>query len=569
MPKLRGKEIEIGGKTYKFIKQIGAGGNSNVWCAESDTEKFAIKILNTDNKKERFNKEIDFCKENKHDNLISIYGYGEVNNKPCYVMPLYENNLADLIKNKLNVEKGFDYIFQICSALEFLNEKNVIHRDLKPENILVKKDRLVIADLGIAHFENSSLTCKNDLLANRGYAAPEQKIKGLSKEITSAIDVFSLGMIMNEIFTGKKPEGSNFTLISDVYPWLIDIDKLVGRCMRQNPEERPTIKEISLIIKLKFNEMKENAKIIRENLEEDIIEIDSRMVCDNEIKTKILKQAVYDILTAKYFFEEKSVQDLEKYNRNYHCNVHYKLNTVLKRKYMEYLVKEQCRRKFLYESNVYGKGGKYIPLNLNSNDEHKEIYEKFFSFLYQNYIHDGEILKLFSSCCDYHCEEIIRGLADIQKLVGILDDAPVLYIVMILSDLKDTLKDISIENEILVNWEESISNYYTNDTNIGLFKENHDEERLIKILNKFEEKYNPIITRNDKEFVVRFADKKSYNTFKNYALELSRLYYIFEGDVLDLVRIEKEYEGVIELIPWDSFDFTNVLAKVLGLRKDY
>jgi len=110
-------------------------------------------------------------------------------------------------------------------------------------------------------FENSFITDENDLLANRGYAAPEQKIKGISRDMTTAVDIFSLGLIINEIFTSKKPEGFNFVLISDVYPWLINIDKLVERCIRQNPEERPTIKEILIEIKLKFHELKEEINL--------------------------------------------------------------------------------------------------------------------------------------------------------------------------------------------------------------------------------------------------------------------------------------------------------------------
>lgn len=51
--------------------------------------------------------------------------------------------------------------------------------------------------------------------------------------------------------------------------------------------------------------------------------------------------------------------------------------------------------------------------------------------------------------------------------------------------------------------------------------------------------------------MVRFKDTKSYKSFKRYALELSKPYYHFEGDVLDLVRVEKEYEGIIELKSWN------------------
>lgn len=568
MAKLTGKEFEIGTKRYKFIELLDNGGSSNIWIAETENKKYAIKILNVEEnkKKERFKKEIEFCENTKHDNIIAIYSHGEINNQLCYVMELFEKNFSDLIKNGISLEKGFDYIFQICSALEFLHDQNLIHRDLKPENILVKRDKLVLADLGIAHFENSSITSKDDLLANRGYAAPEQKIKGLSKDITTAVDIFSLGLIMNEIFTRKKPEGSNFALISDIYPWLIDVDGLVERCTRQNPAERPNIKEVSLELKLKFNELKDEITLIKENLEEHFEELDSIIYCDSEIKEKIIKQASNDILTAKYFFENKTTQELEKYNHNYHCNVHYKLDTGLRRDYMKYLLKKRCKRTFLYESSAYKNGYKYVPLNLDDNPEDKKLYEKFSSFLKDNSIVDGELLKLFSSCCDYHCKEIIQDLDKIQKEVKDLDDAPILYIVMHIINIKNNNGDISFENEILVNWEESIANFDNNSTYMGLFKEDNYEKE-IEILNELFKNHNAIFTKKDNDFLIRFENRRFYNEFKKYAIELSESY--FNGDVLDLVRVEKEYDGIIELKLWNSIDIKNTLAKIVGFRKDY
>ena len=435
---------------------------------------------------------------------------------------------------------------------------------------MAKKDILVLADLGIAHFGKSFLTKKNDLLANRGYSAPEQKIKGLSKDITSAADIFSLGMIINEIFTGKKPEGFNFTLISDKYPWLIDIDKLLGRCMRHNPAERPTIKEISIEIKLIYNDLKYKKTLIRLNLEDDFEQIGDNN-CNNKIKDKIIEQAVNDILTGKYFFENKTAQELKEYNHNYNCNIHYKIDSGLRSAYMEYLIKERCKRTFLYESNVYKQGKNYEPLNLNNNSKDRDIYEAFSSFLKKNSIYNGEILKLFSSCCNYHCEEIIESLDMIQKKVTELDDAPVLYIVKQILCIKDTLDNTYFENEILINWEKSLYSYgYENHTYMSLKNNNHYyEAEEKKILTEFQINYNPVITKNDKGYIIRFEDKKIFNSFKNYALELSKPYYIFEGDVLDLIRIEKEYKGIIELKPWGSFEVTNVLAKIMGFRKDY
>ena len=427
MSALKGKSVEIEGKLYKFIDHIDNGGNASVWKVENESNQYAVKILNKNEKKERFENEIKFCKNYNHENLIQILAHGEINNKTCYVMPLYESNLAQIIKNEPSIEEGFEIVFQICDALKFLHDNNVIHRDLKPENILIKGEKLVLADLGIAHFNNSVLTSEKDLLANRGYAAPEQKIKGKAKEITTAVDIFSLGVMINEIFTNKKPEGSSYTLISDVYPWLIDIDKLVDRCLRQDPTERPTIKEASLELKLKFSELKNEIESIKDNLTDDFEE--QYIECNNEIKKKIIQQASYDILTAKYFFNNKTKQELEFYNLNYHCNIHYKVDEDLKREYMKFLVKDYCKDKFLCESSEYSEGRPSVPLDLKNSSNDMKLYKDFFGFLKENFIVDGELLKLFSSCCDYNCKKILSNLVRIQEKANDLDDAPILYIV--------------------------------------------------------------------------------------------------------------------------------------------
>ena len=88
-------------------------------------------------------------------------------------------------------------------------------------------------------------------------------------------------------------------------------------------------------------------------------------------------------------------------------------------------------------------------------------------------------------------------------------------------------------------------------------------------MNAFIENYNAVVTKKDNGFLVRFENGNLYNDFKKYALELSEQYYIFNGDVLDLVRVEKEYAGIIELKLWNSFDIKNTLAKIVGFRKDY
>ena len=94
------------------------------------------------------------------------------------------------------------------------------------------------------------------------------------------------------------------------------------------------------------------------------------------------------------------------------------------------------------------------------------------------------------------------------------------------------------------------------------------DSKEIEILDNFKEKwgisYNKI---NDEYCIVRFKDRQTYDNFKIEALKISKNNYIFEGDVLDLIRINREYDGVIELMPLDySFSISNTLAKILGIR---
>ena len=582
----KGDSYNICGNEYKILKVIGEGGNGRIYEIENNQTKYALKIFKENNKeknknnnknnnknkkKERFKKEINFCKKNKHKNIVQIYASDEINGELCYVMPLYEMNFAELIKKGISLEKAFNYIFNICNALEFLHNKNVIHRDLKPENILVTGKELVLADLGIAHFENSNITTKQELLANRGYSAPEQKIKGLSKEITTAVDIFSLGLIINEIFTGKKPEGSNFTLVSDVYPWLIAIDELVERCMRQNPKERPTISDILSEMEYIYKKVNVELNEIKEYLVDEFEELNLIQKCNNEIKNRIIKQVINDFLTAKYFLQFKTEEDLKKYYDNHNCIIKYKLDIKLRSEYMKYLLKERCRRKFINEGEVYKNGGKLEPMNLNNNSEDKILYEKFQSFLKKNSIVDGELLKLFSSCCNYHCKEILENLDKIQEEVSKLDCVVMCYIITHIINIIDINSNCDLlEYGILVNWEKTIFDYDMNDSNMGQLSQTDQEyKEMDNILKKFIEEYNSIVTKKGDSFVVRFKDNESYTEFKNYALELSKPYYFFEGDVFNLIRIEKEYEGIIELKAWYSFDVKNVLAKIMGFRKDY
>lgn len=418
MSKLKGKKIKGKTNVYELLEHLADGGTGNVWKSQCNNEYFAIKFLkkeemNNNGKKKRFHKEIDFLKNNNHKNIVHIFDLGEFDDKLFYVMPLYNKTLRDIIQEENTVTQIFNYILQICEGIRFAHNKDVIHRDIKPENILVAKEKLVIADFGIAHFKNFNITKEGDLLANRAYAAPEQRKKEFSKEISKSVDIYALGCIINELFTKENPLGTNFIKIIDKYPWLNKLDDLVDQCMGQNPIKRPSIEEVILEINLLKGESEKSVKKLRDFLEDDY-ESEEIHLSSADLN-KWLKIASEDILIAKYVFENVDGEDLNKYNLNYNCHIHYKIDEELQRRYFNKLLERKCNLKFISESSSYEKGGSYKPLDLKLEKD-KKIYDQFLGIMEQYGEVNGRILKLFASCCDWHCEEILKqSIPDIKK----------------------------------------------------------------------------------------------------------------------------------------------------------
>lgn len=119
-----------------------------------------------------------------------------------------------------------------------------IHRDLKPENILWDKKiaRLAIADFGIARFNEEIVatfveTAPSQRLANFQYAAPEQRRPG--QTVGQTADIYSLGMILNEMFTGDIPLGTHYRLIESVDRQFGFLDNLVAKMLAQSAADRP------------------------------------------------------------------------------------------------------------------------------------------------------------------------------------------------------------------------------------------------------------------------------------------------------------------------------------------
>lgn len=232
---------------YTTKALVGQGGNGKVYSATDDFgAEFAIKILNKElantSKGKRFKNEYSFCSKMQHENVIKYLdcGIDEMGN-PFVVMPLYKSSLRDKMA-KLNIPEISVIISNILDGVECAHLSGAIHRDIKPENILINDSgNAIVADFGIAHFNEEIIetfinTHANDRLANFVYAAPEQKIKG--GEITKSTDIYSIGLIINELFTGNVPSGSNFKKIVSVSIEFEYFDKIVEKMISQSSNDR-------------------------------------------------------------------------------------------------------------------------------------------------------------------------------------------------------------------------------------------------------------------------------------------------------------------------------------------
>ena len=232
--------------SYRKIKNIGNGGAGDVYEVESsDRTKFALKVLNesanrNSSKRKRFLQEAFYENSCKCSAVVPVCDMGVLgtgdSRRPFYVMPLMDGSFADLLKDA--PEGGVDFLLKLLldlmrGLMPFYDVGN-FHRDIKPQNLLydAKQERLMLADLGIAHIADyypgaTVETVSSERLANFQYAAPEQREKG--KACDQRADIYAFGLILNQIFTNSVPQGSGYKLISDVNPDYSYLDSVVEK----------------------------------------------------------------------------------------------------------------------------------------------------------------------------------------------------------------------------------------------------------------------------------------------------------------------------------------------------
>jgi len=237
---------------YSVSNVIGEGGAGLVYeVANTAGESFALKCLAaervTADRLKRFKNEITFCQKQDHPNIIKVVDTGatQIKNVKCpfYVMRRYSGTLRTRMRD-IKPDDALRVFSQLLDGVEAAHLANVWHRDLKPENILwnERDGTLVIADFGIAHFEEEEIYTAVETkvaarMANFLYSAPEQRVRGAP--VDRRADIFSLGLLLNELFTKEVPQGAGFTRVSGTHAAYGYIDDLVDSMIQQNPNNRP------------------------------------------------------------------------------------------------------------------------------------------------------------------------------------------------------------------------------------------------------------------------------------------------------------------------------------------
>jgi serine/threonine-protein kinase len=198
---------------YQLLDRIGEGGMATVYRARDPKQErdVAVKFLpmhlaDKETLRKRFMFEAKTMSKLSHPNILPVYDFGQYEGAFFIVLKLADSTLDKLIElGPMPLPAVVRVLHQISSALDYAHGQGLIHRDLKPENIFIDKaGSAYLGDFGIARLlhDDFHLTTTGAFTGTAAYASPEQC---RSETLTPATDVYSLGVVAYEMFTGKRP----------------------------------------------------------------------------------------------------------------------------------------------------------------------------------------------------------------------------------------------------------------------------------------------------------------------------------------------------------------------------
>lgn len=203
---------------YKILTKIGKGGMGDIYKAlqEPLNRIVALKVLPPQLSRDkefakRFEIEAKAISLLQHQNIVSIYEYGDSNGLTYFAMQFVDGlDLGRRIAEKgvLTIAEIIDYAKQIGRALRYAHSCNIIHRDIKPGNVLIEKNGVVrLSDFGIAKiFSGTNITMTGSAVGTPEYMSPEQ---AQGKKLDAQTDLYSLGVVIYEMLTRKPPFTGN------------------------------------------------------------------------------------------------------------------------------------------------------------------------------------------------------------------------------------------------------------------------------------------------------------------------------------------------------------------------
>lgn len=204
---------------YFVERLLGHGAMGAVYLVRAVSgAHYAVKVMRpegelADNIHElrlRFAREAKFAMEVRHENLVSVYDYGEdPDTGLCFILMDYvaAGSLGEQLEQGacLSVGDAFSVAIQVSRALAIAHSKGLVHRDIKPDNILLDADGTVkLADLGVAKLADSSVVTSTGMMVGTpAYMSPEQMLD--SRNIDGRSDIYSLGIVLFRMLTGERP----------------------------------------------------------------------------------------------------------------------------------------------------------------------------------------------------------------------------------------------------------------------------------------------------------------------------------------------------------------------------
>lgn len=208
-------------KGYRLIEEIGGGSQGTVYRAVQEGTKriVALKVIHegtlfSNIERRRFENEVELASKLKHQNIVSIYSFGQDRGRAFFAMEYVDGEPLDIYLDTciLTVQQTLTLFEVICEAINYAHRNGVIHRDLKPSNIIIDKDgHAHIVDFGLAKLtpikateQAPRMTVAGEFAGTWHYASPEQ-VKRDSTPIDTQSDLYTLGVLLYEMLTDTFP----------------------------------------------------------------------------------------------------------------------------------------------------------------------------------------------------------------------------------------------------------------------------------------------------------------------------------------------------------------------------